>query len=56
MKEEKEEKFENSRFSKLIRITEDDWIWIKRNKVKGGMAVLLENIIGEYRKNYDNSH
>jgi threonine dehydratase len=45
--------WDDSKFSKKIRIKEEHLQWIKSHKQKGGVAVTLESIIDYYIKNED---
>ncbi len=47
---DKQDRFADTRFTKLTRLTEKDWQWIKDNKGKKSAAGFLEQIIKEARK------
>jgi hypothetical protein len=45
----RDKEWNESRFNKRIRVTEDDLEWIKKNKGKKSAAGFLEEIIKQYK-------
>lgn len=44
-------RYEDSKFTKLIRLTDEDLEWIKKNKGKKSAAGFLEQIIKQAKDN-----